>query len=247
MLLLMVSARSLTLIVLSISAMGKLFKVWVTRPENSAKVSCVICWSNRSRWNSRFLGNLLDGDVLLVRQKRNVCLLLCTQSARKNPAWKMKFTNVHDWLLESRKTYKLIFLSSTPLLSFSINYLLFCETYEIYKEQIYMLESNAQNRLFQSNTILDKITWENVFINVHYLTQQNSFQINGFAQRKPPSPVQSCFLQTLRDPAFFWRPNNTASRGRWGEGKNRLATTFRKNFPQVCNFLNSFVQDCSFL
>ena len=49
MLLLMASACSLTLIVLSISAMGKLFKVWVTRPENSAKVSCVICWSNRSR------------------------------------------------------------------------------------------------------------------------------------------------------------------------------------------------------
>ena len=117
MLLLMASVCSLTLIVLSISAMGKLFKVGVTRPENSAKVSCVICWSNRSRWNSRFLANLLDGDVLLVRQKRNVCLLLCTQSARKNPAWKMKFTNVHDWLLESRKTYKLIFLSSTPLLS----------------------------------------------------------------------------------------------------------------------------------
>ena len=114
---LMASACSLTLIVLSISPMGKLFKVWVTRSEISAKVSCVICWSNRSRWNSRFLANLLDGDVLLVRQKRNVCLLLCTQSARKNPAWKMKFTNVHDWLLESRKTYKLIFLSSTPLLS----------------------------------------------------------------------------------------------------------------------------------
>ena len=109
------------MIVLSISAMGKLFKVWVTRSENSAKVSCVICWSNRSRWNSRFLANLLDGDVLLVRQKRNVCLLLCTQSARKNPAWKMKFTNVHDWLLESRKTYKLIFLSSTPLLSLNFH------------------------------------------------------------------------------------------------------------------------------
>ena len=117
MLLLMASARSVTLIVLSISEMGKLFKVRVTRPENSAKVSCVICWSNRSWWNSRFIANLLDGDVLLVRQKRNVCLLLCTQSARKNPAWKMKFTNVHDWLLESRKTYKLIFLSSTPLFS----------------------------------------------------------------------------------------------------------------------------------
>ena len=116
MLLLMASACSLTLIVLSISPMGKLFKVWVTRSEISAKVSCVICWSNRSRWNSRFLANLLDGDVLLVRQNRNVCLLLCTQSARKNPAWKMKFTDVHDWLLESRKTSQLIFLSSPPLL-----------------------------------------------------------------------------------------------------------------------------------
>ena len=31
-----------------------------------------------------------------------------------------------------------------------------------------------------------------------------------------------------------------------GEGKNRSATKFRKNAPQVGNFLNSFVQDCSF-
>ena len=30
-------------------------------------------------------------------------------------------------------------------------------------------------------TILGKTTWENVFINAHYLTQQNYFQINGFA------------------------------------------------------------------
>ena len=30
-------------------------------------------------------------------------------------------------------------------------------------------------------TILDKTTWENVFINAHYLTQQNYSQINGFA------------------------------------------------------------------
>ena len=49
----------------------------------------------------------------------------------------------------------------------------------------------------------------------------------------------------LRDPAFFWRPNNTASRGRGG-GKNRSATKFRKNAPRECNFLNSFVQDCSY-
>ena len=47
----------------------------------------------------------------------------------------------------------------------------------------------------------------------------------------------------LRDPAFFWRPNNTASRGR-GEGKNGSATKFKKNDLQEGNFLNSFVQDC---
>ena len=61
---------------------------------------------------------------------------------------------------------------------FPINYLLFCEMYEIYKEQIYVPAVNAQNLLFQSNTILDKTTWENVFINAHYLTQQNYFQIH---------------------------------------------------------------------
>ena len=35
----------------------------------------------------------------------------------------------------------------------------------------------------------------------------------------------------LRDPAFFRRPNNIASRGRGG-GKNRWATKFRKNAPK---------------
>ena len=47
--------------------------------------------------------------------------------------------------------------------------------YEKNKEQIYVPTLNAENRLFQSNTILAKTTWENVFINVHYLTQQNYF------------------------------------------------------------------------
>ena len=53
--------------------------------------------------------------------------------------------------------------------------------YETYKEQIYVPALNAQNWLFQSNTILDKTTWENVFSNAHYLTQQNYVEINGFA------------------------------------------------------------------
>ena len=49
------------------------------------------------------------------------------------------------------------------------------------KKQIYVTALNAQNRLFKSNTILDKTTWENAFINAHCLTQQNYSQINGFA------------------------------------------------------------------
>ena len=39
----------------------------------------------------------------------------------------------------------------------------------------------------------------------------------------------------LRDPAFFRRPNNIASRGRGG-GKNRSATKFRKNAPKYAIF-----------
>ena len=39
----------------------------------------------------------------------------------------------------------------------------------------------------------------------------------------------------LRDPTFFRRPNNIASRGR-GEGKNRSAMKFRKNAPKYAIF-----------
>ena len=37
----------------------------------------------------------------------------------------------------------------------------------------------------------------------------------------------------------------TTPRERGGGGENRSASNFRKNISQVCNFLNSFVQDCS--
>ena len=42
-------------------------------------------------------------------------------------------------------------------------------------------QENEGNNNFIYSTILDKTTWENVFINAHYLMQQNYFQINGFA------------------------------------------------------------------
>ena len=43
-------------------------------------------------------------------------------------------------------------------------------------------QENEGNNNFIYSTILDKLLEKNnVFINAHYLTQQNYFQINGFA------------------------------------------------------------------
>ena len=61
-----------------------------------------------------------------------------------------------------------------------------------FKKYWLQLTSPTETRLSQQNkqkrfyhlllpTILEKTTWENVFISAHYLTQQNYFQINGFA------------------------------------------------------------------
>ena len=47
----------------------------------------------------------------------------------------------------------------------------------------------------------------------------------------------------LRDPTFFRRPNNIASRGRGGREES-VGYEVQKKCPQICNFLNSFVQDC---
>ena len=103
--------------------------------------------------------------------------------------------------------------------SFCINYLLFFEMCYIYKEQAYLAALKAANRLSQSNTIPDKTTWESFPHHVHFPTQQNYFQNDTFAERKPLPPIQCCFLQMPRDQAFFWIHNNIAFRVR-GRGKN---------------------------
>ena len=87
--------------------------------------------------------------------------------------------------------------------SFCINCLLFFEMYYIYKEQAYLAALKAANRLSQSNTIPDKTTWESFPHHVHFPTQQNHFQNDAFAGRKPLLPIQCCFPQTPRDQAFF--------------------------------------------
>ena len=48
----------------------------------------------------------------------------------------------------------------------------------------------------------------------------------------------------LRDPAFFRRPNNIASRGRGGREES-VGYEVPKKCPQICIFLSSFVQDGS--
>ena len=93
-------------------------------------------------------------------------------------------------------------------------------------------------------TIPDKTTWESFPHHVHFPTQQNYFQNDAFAERKPLAPIQCCFPQTPKDQAFFWIHNNIVFRGR-GRGKNRYSSDVQKNAVQVYNFLNNFVQDCS--
>ena len=88
-----------------------------------------------------------------------------------------------------------------------------------------LLTSDTISRAFsckQTATIPEKTTWESFRHHVHFPTQQNYFQNDAFAERKPLPPIQCCFLQTPRDQAFFWIHNNIAFRGR-GRGKNRYS------------------------
>ena len=50
-------------------------------------------------------------------------------------------------------------------------------------------------------------------------------------KRKPPPPVQSCFLQMLRYPAFLLKTQKHCLQGEGGAGTIRSATKFRKNAP----------------
>ena len=195
----------------------------VTRSENSAKVSCVICWSNRSGWNSRFLANLLDGNVLFVLEKRNVFRYSSLKARVKTMHGKwISQTFLTDHSNQVRHTNRFSCHKRFCFHSFCINYLLFFEMYYIYKEQAYLAALEPANRLSQSNTILDKTTWESFPHHVHSPTQQNYFQNDAFAERKPLPPIQCCFPQAPRDQAFFWIHNNIAFRGR-GRGKNRYS------------------------
>ena len=72
--------------------------------------------------------------------------------------------------------------------SFCINYLLFFKMYYIYKEQAYLAALEPAKRLSQSNTILDKTTWESFPHHVHSPTQQRLFPKRRLCGKKTPSP-----------------------------------------------------------
>ena len=64
--------------------------------------------------------------------------------------------------------------------------------------------------------------------------------------KKTPSPSSKLLPTNAKclEIRLSFEDPTTLLPGGGGEGKNRSATKFRKNTPQVCNFLNSFVQDC---
>ena len=68
-------------------------------------------------------------------------------------------------------------------------------------------------------------SWTRLLHNVHYPSQQNYFQNNGFVERNPLPPVQCCFLQMARDQASF-EHTTTLLPGEGGEGRISTAMMF---------------------
>ena len=123
-----------------------LFRWW----ENCSKLSGHALWKFSKKFHVLFvdrivvgeipvfLANLLDGKVLFVLEKRNVCPLLFTQKARKKPCLENEFRK-RSWLTPPNQVRHTNWFSCHKrlcFLSFCINYLLFFEMYYIYKEQV---------------------------------------------------------------------------------------------------------------
>ena len=119
--------------------------------------------------------------------------------------------------------------------SFCINYLLFFEMYYIYKEQAYLAALKAANRLSQSNTIPDKTTWESFPHHVHFPMQQNYFQNDAFAERKP-LPQFNVALHKRPGIRLSFEYTTTLLSGEGGEGRTGTATMLRKMVSQYTIF-----------
>ena len=68
--------------------------------------------------------------------------------------------------------------------------------------------------------------------------------MGGNPRHKNPLPQFKVACYKCSGIRLSFEDPTTLLPGEEEEGKNRSATKFRKNAPQECNFLNSFVQDC---
>ena len=112
-----------------------LFRRW----ENCSKLSghalwkfskslCLICWSIRSGWNSRFLANLFDGNVLAMYARYSSLKARVKTMHGK----RISQTFLTDHSNQVRHTNWFSCHKRLCFHSFCINYLLFFEMYYIY-------------------------------------------------------------------------------------------------------------------
>ena len=93
-------------------------------------------------------------------------------------------------------------------------------------------------------TIPDKTTWGSFPHHVHFPTQQNSFQNDAFAERKPLPPIQCSFQSTnAQGSAFLLNIQQHCFQGKGEREEPVQLRCLEKCFPSI-QFLNSFVQDC---
>ena len=89
--------------------------------------------------------------------------------------------------------------------------------------------------LGKNATIPDKTTWESFPHHVHFPTQQNYFQNDAFAGRKPLPPIQCCFPKRPGIRLSF-EYTTTLLSGQGGEGRTGTATIFRKKLSKYTIF-----------
>ena len=209
---------------LTISAMGKLFKVVGSR---ALKI--------QQKFHVLFVDRIVVGEIPVFWL---ICLTETSFSSSKSAMYarysslKARVKTMHGkWISQtfltdhSNQVRQYNWFSCHKRLcfhSFCINYLLFFEMYYIYKEQAYLAALKAANRLSQSNTIPDKTTWESFPHHVHFPTQQNYFQNDAFAERKPLPPNSMLFPTNAQGSGFRLNTQQHCFQGK-GRGKNRYS------------------------
>ena len=88
---------------------------------------------------------------------------------------------------------------------------------------------------------------ENFYPTMHTIQRNNTISTTtDLRYQIPLPPGQCCFLQMSKDQGCFRTHNNIAPKGR-GEGGTQYSENVSKNGLGIWHFLNSFVQDCSYV